>query len=107
MDPVSILMLWLVVYGLPLVLAVMPGLFALGGQRRILGMMLLVGAVAAVIGLPLLQHFGTQAALKRGEIRDDIAFLFLPTVFAVAYALMGWLVLGVYEVCDRLLRRMG
>jgi hypothetical protein len=105
MDPVALAMLWLVVYGLPLVIAASPSLLALGGQRRVLGVMLLAGAGAAVIGLPLWQHFATQAALERGEIRDDIAFLFLPAVYGVMYALLAGLMLAVFVLSDRFFKR--
>jgi hypothetical protein len=95
---------WLVIYGLPLMLASLPGLLAIG-ERRILGVVLLAGALAAVIGLPVWQNSATRAALERGEIRDDIAFLFLPAVFGAAYLLLASLVLAAFVLSDRFLRR--
>lgn len=48
---------------------------------------------------------GTEAALERGEIRDDVAFLFLPALFGAAYVLLSGLVLAAFMLFDRFIKR--
>ncbi|MBC7768164.1 MAG: hypothetical protein H7124_05205 [Phycisphaerales bacterium] len=104
----AVVIAWLAEFGIPLTLAILPGLFAVGGGRRVLGVTLLAGAAAVVVGPPLAQHLAIQAALDRGEsvvLGDDIAFLFVPTIFAAAYALLACFVWALFVVCRRLLGR--
>lgn len=103
-DAVMVVLFYLFLYGAPSLLAAMPGLVALGNRRKILGTVLLVGAVI-VIAVPVyLEQLGLKAAVARGELRDDIAFLFIPWFFGVVYALAASIVLGAVVILGRLRR---
>jgi hypothetical protein len=94
-------MLLALLYGVPSLFAATPGLIALGARRRILGVVLLLGAALA-IGLPIYaDHVALREAAARGEFRDDIAFLFLPALFGVTYAFLAGFVLAAFSLFDR------
>ena len=84
-------------YALQLALAATPGLIVLvGGRRRILSCMLLVGALMA-IGLPVyLDWLSTERMAAQGMFRDDIESLFVPWFFAILSAIVGGLVAAVF-----------
>jgi len=88
-------------YGIPAFIASVPGLFALASHRRLLGWIVIVGAVVVTIPLAILaDRARVDAQLEAGHIPDDWAVtLVLPfflgvlyfvaaTIFCVAFALL-------------------
>ncbi|MEQ1819314.1 MAG: hypothetical protein ABL871_11960 [Terricaulis sp.] len=95
---VELIPFWLAVYGVPLLVATMPSWVALGNRRRNLGIALLIGAVLAIVVPVYLDHLALVEAVEREQIRDDIAFLFIPAFFGTAYAIVAGAVLGLFTL---------
>jgi hypothetical protein len=82
----------LVFIGLPFFVAASPGLVALTHGRRILAAVVVVGA-ACVIGIPLYEdHLETERLTAQGMVADSLAFLFLPWMYGIPYALASGVV---------------
>ncbi len=85
----GLIVLYVAMYGFPAVIASVPGLVALANQRRLLGWMVIVGAIVVTIPLAILaDRMRVDAQLEAGHIPDDWAVtLVLPTFLGVLYFL--------------------
>ena len=93
-----IVFFYLLVYGAPLLVATTPGWIAWGNRQRTLGIALLVGAVLAIVAPVYLDHLALVEAVEREQIRDDIAFLFIPAFFGTAYAIVAGALFGLFTL---------
>jgi hypothetical protein len=92
--------LYAVMYGFPALIASVPGWWALADQRRLLGWLVIAGAVVVTIPLAILaDRARTRAQLEAGHIPDDWAVsLVLPFFLGVLYLLAATIVCVVFAV---------
>lgn len=95
--------LYVVIYGIPAFIASIPGLWALANQRRLLGSLVIVGAVVVTIPLAILaDRARTRAQLEAGHIPDDWAVsLALPFFLGVSYFLAATIVCVAFALLVR------
>jgi hypothetical protein len=93
----------LLIYGVPAFIASIPGLVALGHQRRLLGWLMIAGAVVVTIPVAIfLDRWSTRAMAEDGVIDNWAASLLLPFFLGVLYLLAA--TIG-YAVCALLTKR--
>jgi len=95
--------LTILIYGLPAFFASMPGLWALATQRKILGWILIAGAVAVTIPFALfLDRTRTMAMTEDGLVADDWAVSFvLPPLLGLLYLIVATIVCVVWAFSVR------
>ena len=96
----DLLVFSLFIYGLPASIASIPGLWALGRQRRMLGWLLIAGAVVVTIPVAIIaDRMRTRALLEEGFTPDDWPVsLALPFVFGLLYILAASIVCVVFAL---------
>lgn len=90
----GLVVLYVAIYGFPAFIASVPGLWALADQRRLLGWLVIAGAIIVTIPLAILaDKTRTRAHLEAGHIPDDYAVsLALPIFLGVLYFLAATIV---------------
>jgi len=97
----GLIVLYVAMYGFPAFIASVPGLFALANRRRLLGWMVVLGAIVVAIPLAILaDRMRVDAQLEAGHIPDDwavtlvlpfflgVVYFLAATIFCVAFALL-------------------
>lgn len=81
------------VLGIPFFVASLPGLIAWAYQRKILGSLIIVGALCALV-IP--RRLETERLLAQGIVADSLDFLILPLKYAIPYAVIATLFTTVF-----------
>lgn len=100
----TMLVLYLFMYGIPAFIASIPGLWALGHQRRLLGWLVIAGAVVVTIPVAIIaDRMRTRALSEAGFVADDWPVtLVTPFFFGVLYFVAAAVVCA---VCALLIKR--
>ena len=87
---------YLVIYGIPALIASIPGLAVLGRKRWWLGWLLVAGAVVVTIPVAIIaDRLHTRALTQAGHIADDwVSFVVRPFIYGVLYFFAASVVWG-------------
>lgn len=98
-----VIFFYLFVHGIPALIAAIPGFWALGDKRPLLGWLVIAGAFAVTIPFAIISdRMRTRAMTEAGLIADDWpVMLVTPFFFGVLYLIAAAIVCAVFALVIR------